>query len=130
MPKKYQTIYWNSSRAKKRCYVHGTFHNGVTYDSVNEARYAENLERLKKDGEIVEFKPHPKYELSVNGISITTIIPDFRVLKPDGSVEIHEVKSRITMTEIWRLKWALLMATAEDHEPDIDFDRGFTVILF
>lgn len=60
-----------------------------------EAAYAQHLEALKRCGEICAFWFEPiKLKIASNACSYT---PDFMVLLPDGSVELHEVKGSMAI---------------------------------
>lgn len=62
-----------------------------TEDQMNgtEAAYAQHLELLKRAGHILRYDFTPeKFRLADR----TFYTPDFRVVKPDGQVEFHEVK--------------------------------------
>lgn len=77
--------------------------DGKKYDSLREARYSLQLDARKKAGEIFDYQHHPKFNLIeafVTGwgemereINFT---PDFLVIMPDGTQEVHEVKSPAT----------------------------------
>lgn len=92
--------------------------NGILYDSRIEANYANDLLLMKAAKEIKDFEPKPKYDLyGKNGSKICTIVPDFLVTMPDGTFEIHEVKSKITMTPLWNFKRKLF----EDNFPELPY---------
>jgi hypothetical protein len=91
---------------------------GIKYDSKKEGRYAAELEIMRRAGEIREWSPKPRFTLfGQNGHAVCTHIPDFFVTLPDGSQEVHEVKSSVTMTPVWNLKRKLF----EDNYPDITY---------
>ncbi len=77
---------------------------GVKYDSLKEGNYALHLHYEQMAREIQRWEPKPKYRLVVNGAPICTIVPDFLVVTRDGKTEVHEIKSKPTMTPVWRLK--------------------------
>lgn len=104
-------------------------YNGRRYDSIKEASYACELDWLVKAGEIKEWTPQVTYELVVNGKKICGIRPDFRVVLPDGEVQIHEVKSSATMTDVWKVKWQLLTALINELEPEVDPGHGMVVVV-
>lgn len=117
-------------------------YNGVRYDSKKEANKAYELNMLKKAGEIKDWQPQWKIPLNVSWFSadIYKTLPiltdqdgtelkkrnivfqhlanyyvDFRIEHNDGSIEYLEIKSKITMTPVWKLKWALCEAIFKDH---------------
>ena len=53
---------------------------------------------------VTSFEYEKKYPLEVNGKLVCNIVPDFTVYLPDGRTQIHEIKSPITMTDVWRVK--------------------------
>lgn len=83
-------------------------YNGRTYDSKLEARYAQDLDLLKKAKQIKDWEGQYRIKLDVNGYHICNYIVDFKVTMPDGSIELHEVKGFRTST--WELKWKLTEA--------------------
>lgn len=62
-----------------------------------EANYARWLELLRASGKITRWEHEPE-TFWFEGIRRGTCsyLPDFRVTRPDGSVEFHEVKGRMT----------------------------------
>lgn len=88
-----------------------SLYNGRSYHSRKEASYAETLDWLKKSGEIKDWKPQKKIEISVNGKHICNHYVDFEVYYHDGHVEWHEVKSIATITDSWRIKKKIIEAT-------------------
>ena|SRR3990167_11558840 len=84
-----------------------TEYHGTIYQSKKEAQYAFDLDMLKNAGEIKDWKRQFKLDLRVNGEHIANYYVDFWVLQNDGREELHEVKSQITMTDTWRIKWRL-----------------------
>lgn len=87
-------------------------YNGVKYDSIKEAQYAEELDWLIKSGEIKSWDRQVKIDLRVNGIHIANYFCDFRVINKFGGVEYHEVKGMIL--PLWQMKWKLLEALKEE----------------
>jgi hypothetical protein len=83
-------------------------YNGRLYHSRKEAKYAQELDLLKKAGEILDWKPQFRLNLAVNGYHITTYIADFLVTAKDGTEEIHEVKG--FQTQLFNIKWKLCEA--------------------
>lgn len=87
-------------------------YNGITYDSKAEARYARDLDLLKKAGEIKEWEGQHRLSLDVNGYHICNYIVDFKVTNKDGEIELHEVKG--FRTAVFNLKWKLTEALYSD----------------
>lgn len=80
------------------------------FDSLLEKQYAFDLLALQQAGEIRSYKHHVDYPLQVNGHHICIIEVDFEVVRKDGVVEVHEVKSEGTKTAVWNLKHKLFKA--------------------
>lgn len=77
-------------------------------DSKFEAGKAQELELLKKAGEIVDFQEQVKIPLEVNGFHICNYYIDFVIQHKDGDVEYLETKG--FATDVWKLKWKLFEA--------------------
>ena len=77
---------------------------GHKHDSIKESQYCDQLELLRKSGEIKEYQTQVRFDLCVNGQKVCGIIPDFVVTENDGAQKVHEVKSYITMTDAWNIK--------------------------
>lgn len=104
----------HTNKFKNRSTVVG----GIKYDSKKEGNYANDLILLKRAKEIKDWSPKPHYDLKgLNGKKVCTHIPDFLVEMNDGSFEVHEVKSPVTMTPTWNLKRKLF----EDNYPEIPY---------
>lgn len=91
-------------------------YNGTTYHSSLEADYAAHLDLLIKAKEIQSYEQQPKYKLSVDGVKIGHIIPDFLVIGKYGREEIHEVKSPSSQTPIWHWKWKHMQAQYPEYK--------------
>lgn len=85
-----------------------TEYNGIKYQSSAEAKYALDLDSLKKAKEIVDWERQVTIPLDVNGNHICNYRIDFKVYHKDGTTEYVEVKG--FATEEWRLKWKLFEA--------------------
>lgn len=92
----------------------GTSYNGRYYDSKLEASYAMELDWLKKAGEIKEIIPQYKISLDVNGVHIANYFMDFKVIKSDETIEMHEVKG--LEMPLWKMKWKLAKALYPEYE--------------
>lgn len=91
--------------------------DGYSYDSKLEARKAFELTCLVKAKEIKSWTRQDTIELKgENGTAVCKYKPDFTVYHNDGTIEIIEMKSKITMTPAWRIKWKLLQdKVRHDH---------------
>ena len=68
-----------------RCFL------GHYHPSRLERNYCEQLEMLRKAGDIDSFEYNKRYELRVNGKLIGHHKPDFTVIRK-GKIEVHETK--------------------------------------
>lgn len=78
------------------------------HQSILEADYCNELFFLKRAGAISDFTIQHKIDLRVHGVHITNHYVDFRVLKPNGCYEFHEVKGYAT--DLWQIKKRLTEA--------------------
>lgn len=108
----YTKKYQNRNKYKA---VRQTF-KGRSYHSKKEAQYAAELEWRLKAGEIVEYIPQYPLRLYVNEKKICNYFIDFKVIYPDDTVELVEVKG--FETDVWRLKWKLTQALLDEIEPN------------
>ena len=81
--------------------------DGITFHSKKEAKRYGVLKILQAAGEISELTTQPVIPLVVNGQTIGRYISDFRYVE-NGEVIIEDVKSKPTMTSIYRLKKRIL----------------------
>jgi hypothetical protein len=81
-------------------------------DSKFEAGKANELELLKKAGEIKDFREQVTLELIVNTYLVCTYKIDFIVEHHDGMFEYIETKGYATPQ--WKLKWKLFEALYSD----------------
>ena len=65
-----------------------------------------------------------QYDLVVDGKTVCAIVPDFTVILPDGRVEVHEIKSPATKTDVWRIK-SKLFGILYPHIRYRLFESGF-----
>jgi hypothetical protein len=102
---------------------------GVSFDSQSEAKRWAELKLLERAGEIRELTLHPRYDLSVNGIHICDMIPDYSyeclVEGSDGRHRFFQTWMKVcedrkggtaTQTDVFKLKRKLLKAI---HNIDI-----------
>jgi hypothetical protein len=89
---------------------------GRTYDSILEARYAAQLDMLKRAANpaerVAEVKRQVNVRLYCAGKYICTHVVDFQVTFGDGRVEYHEVKG--FEAPEWRIKRKLFEANFPD----------------
>lgn len=101
-----------------------TEYAGGKFASNREATKAWELDQLVKTGEILSWEKQKKIELyGENGTRVCNYYVDFAVIKKDGTSELIEIKSPITATPVWKLKWKLL----EDKYQD-DIKKGLITL--
>lgn len=83
-------------------------------DSKFEAGKAQELELLKKAGEIVDYREQVKIPLEVNGYHICNYFIDFVIDHKDGTTEYLETKG--FATDVWKLKWKVFEALYDQPE--------------
>ena len=83
--------------------AHRTQVDGVWFDSRRESRRWSELRLLERAGEIAGLERQVEYPLSVSGVVIGKIRPDFRYLRA-GKTVVEDVKSKPTMTPLFRWK--------------------------
>ena len=92
----------NKYRAKKTTYKESK------YASRKEANKARELDQLLKSGKIKSWTKQVKLPLyGRNGTRVCHYFVDFAVTHHDGCVEYIEIKSPVTATDLWKLKWRL-----------------------
>lgn len=95
--------------------------DGVTFDSQREAEFYCELKLLVKAGKVERFELQPEFVLqegfTYQGKKYRSIIyrADFRIVYPDGQVEIVDVKGH--KTKEYQIKKKLLLA----RYPEINF---------
>ena len=103
---------FSKSRKKNKYNAKTKSYRGRTYHSTLERDYAAQLDLLKKAGEIKRIIPQFKIDIRVNEVHICNYYIDFKVVRPDGTEEYHEVKG--FETDLWRMKWRLVQAIYPD----------------
>ncbi len=94
--------------------------DGITFDSKKEAsRYGE-LKMLAKSGYIENLRLQPEFPLMVNGKKIGKYVADFSYFK-NGVKIIEDVKSKATMTPVYRMKKKILAT----YDPPITITEHF-----
>lgn len=85
--------------------------NGFNFDSKKEAKRYLELLMLEKAGEIFDLELQPKFDLMVNGVKVGFYKADFQYVdKKSGKRVVEDVKSKATITPVYRLK-KKIMAT-------------------
>lgn len=108
-------------RAKK------TVVDNITFDSIAESKYYEQLKWLLQAKQIKSFKLQPKFLLQEgfkkNGVAVRKIeyIADFEVHKLDGSIEIVDVKG--VETDVFSLKKRLYLKKYEHPLKIVTLDK-------
>lgn len=101
--------YFKNFQTKNKYRSIRTEYKGGIFDSKKEAQFAMWLDSELKAKKIKSYQKQVKYELfGVNGNKICTYKADFVVTHNDGLIEIIDVKSKITQTALFRIKWKLL----------------------
>lgn len=81
---------------------------GITFDSRAEGRRFLILKARQDRGRISELQCHVRYPLTVLGVTVAHIEPDFRYRDRDGKLCFEDVKGgpkgEATMTRVWKLK--------------------------
>lgn len=106
---------WHLRRGNKYG-AKSSIYDGIQYHSKLEAKYAADLDLLKKAGEIKGWERQVKIPLEVNGFHIANYYVDFRIEHNNGTIEYVEVKG--FETEVFRLKWKIFEAIMSEI-PDV-----------
>lgn len=102
-------MYYTRGQSRNKYGAIRQTYNGYNYASKRESTKAWELDQLVKAGEIKSWERQAKVELyGINGSHICDYKVDFLVTHNDGLLEFIEVKSPITATGEWRIKWRLL----------------------
>jgi hypothetical protein len=107
--KYFQKASSNKFKAKKQEY------DGKWYHSKGEAAYAQELDWLKKAGEIKSWERQLCVPLVVKGVKICNYYVDFKVITKHDTVQYHEYKG--FETSEWQLKWKLFTALIDEIDP-------------
>lgn len=99
----------NKFKAKRQEY------DGKWYHSKGEAGYAQELDWLKKAGEIKSWERQVKVPLKVNGVLICNYYVDFKVTTKHDTIQYHEYKGFETAE--WKMKWQLFTALLNEIDP-------------
>lgn len=98
-------------------------YSGTIYDSKKEAEYAKQLDWKLRAGTIKEWQRQVKISLDVNGKHICNYFCDFLIIHLDDQREYVEIKSDITETPLWRIKWKLFEVLIDQ------IDKGATLTI-
>jgi hypothetical protein len=94
--------------------------DGITFDSKKEAARYSELRLLEISNHISDLECQPKIPLMVNGEQLGHYIGDFRYCEA-GEVIIEDVKSKATITPVYRLKKKILST----YDPPINIREYF-----
>lgn len=88
--------------------------HGITFDSRAEGRRFLVLRVRQERGLISDLQCHVRYPLTVCGLVVAHIEPDFRYRDAEGRLVFEDVKGgargEVTMTRCWKLKARLFAA--------------------
>ena len=84
--------------------------DGQKFRSILEADYYNRLWVQQRAGLIETIEREVRYELTVNGVLVATYYLDFRVKYTDGHTEYVDCKSQPTVTPLYKIKKALMLA--------------------
>ena len=94
--------------------------DGITFDSKKEAERYSELRLLEIGNHITNLECQPKIPLMVNGKQVGNYIGDFKY-RESGRWVVEDVKSKATMTPVYRLKKKILST----YDPPIDIREYF-----
>ena len=94
--------------------------DGITFDSKKEADRYIQLKLLVQSGYISQLRLQPDFPLMVNGKKIGKYVADFSYIK-NGVKIIEDVKSKATMTPVYRMKKKILAT----YDPPIEITEHF-----
>ncbi len=87
-------------------------YNGNKYDSIAEAKYAQELDLQMYSKDVVSWERQVRFKLDVNGVHICDYILDFKVFYPDGTIKYVDVKGyrKGIAYRVFTIKKSLMMA--------------------
>ena len=86
-------------------------YKGVVYDSAFEMSYAQKLELLVRNGEIISWDRQVRYDIVVNSCKIGFYKLDFLINYADGTIEHIDCKSTPKLVDpVYKLKKKLISA--------------------
>jgi hypothetical protein len=83
--------------------------DGITFDSLSEAKRYGELKIEAMAGVIADLLVHQRFCLDVNGVHICDYESDFSYRR-NGRLVVEDVKSRPTVTRLYRVKKKLMRA--------------------
>jgi len=108
--------------------------DGRVFDSTSEGDLYAELVLQKRAGLIKEIYCQWKEELWAYGKHIRDYYVDFKVEHNDGTIEFIEHKSKGTVTDIWQMKWSMLLAKYDkeisrgDVKCSVNWYKGYKII--
>lgn len=111
-PQEFQAYWKKQQDAKQSKFkaVPMVDHKGEKFRSHLEGKYHERMTLLMRVGEVAKVEREIPYQLVVNGVLVATYVLDFRVTYPDGRIEYVDCKSSATVTALFKIKKALMLA--------------------
>lgn len=101
--------YFKNFQTKNKFRAIKTEYRGGSYDSKKEAQYAMYLDSELRAGRIKSWEKHKRIDLyGENKTKICAYVCDFVIERLDGVIEYLDVKSKITETPVFRIKWKML----------------------
>tara|TARA_Y100000114_G_C11712194_1_gene304066 strand:+ start:749 stop:1066 length:318 start_codon:yes stop_codon:yes gene_type:complete len=97
-----------------------TIVDGIKFDSKKEANRYCDLLHLERCGYITQLRLQPDFPLMVNGKKIGKYVADFSYIQ-NGVKIIEDVKSKATMTPVYRMKKKILST----YDPPIKITEYF-----
>lgn len=94
--------------------------DGYIFDSKKEASRYIQLKQMQSVGIISALELQPQIPLMVNGVKIGKYVGDFRYVE-NNEIIIEDVKSKVTMTPVYRLKKRIL----QTYDPPIEIRETF-----
>ena len=82
--------------------------DGIRFASKREAYYYSQLKLMQRAGEVIYFRPQPKFKIDIEGFHICNYFADFEVMLKSGIVEFWDVKG--VLTPVYKLKKKLVKA--------------------
>jgi hypothetical protein len=84
--------------------------DGEEFQSLLESSYYDKYKLLRAQGDLIKFERQVRFEFVVNDVFITSYKVDFILYWKDGRVEHIDCKSQPTVTQVYKLKKALMKA--------------------
>lgn len=100
----------NAQNNSKYGAIPTTNRQGEKFRSMLESSYYDKYKLLQSQGDLIKFEREVRFELVVNDVFITAYICDYILYWKDGRVEHIDCKSAPTVTQLYKLKKALMKA--------------------